>query len=183
MKTALVTGGTSGIGLCAARELAAAGYTVYTFSRRGAGPAGMTHLAVDVTDEEAVQQAVAKIISETDRLDLVLHWYIAVAAIVLLILKQWLPIPGWIPLLIAAVWLLRALVVQLLGGDLLNQLAFGDDAVLCGNQSKLCQNMGGNQEGNAALPVQPQDQLSDLYNTRRIQAVHRLVQDQELRPA
>ena len=73
MKTALVTGGTSGIGLCAARELAAAGYNVYTFSRRGTGPAGMTHLAVDVTDEAAVQQAVARIVSETDRLDLVLH--------------------------------------------------------------------------------------------------------------
>ncbi len=73
MKTALVTGGTSGIGLCAAQELLKAGYTVYTFSRRGSGPAGMTHLAVDVTDEAAVVQAVDTIISRENRLDLVLH--------------------------------------------------------------------------------------------------------------
>ena len=73
MKTALVTGGTSGIGLCAAQELLKAGYTVYTFSRRGSGPAGMTHLAVDVTDEAAVVRAVDAIISRENRLDLVLH--------------------------------------------------------------------------------------------------------------
>ena len=73
MKTALVTGGTSGIGLCAAQELAKAGYSVYTFSRRGVGPAGMTHLAVDVTDESAVTQAVDTIFRRENRLDVVLH--------------------------------------------------------------------------------------------------------------
>lgn len=58
---ALVTGGTSGIGLCTALELQKAGYAVYTFSRRGDGPDGMTHMQVDVTDEAAVQAAVQKI--------------------------------------------------------------------------------------------------------------------------
>lgn len=68
---AIVTGGTSGIGLCTARALAGAGYTVYTFSRRGTGPAGITHLCVDVTSESAVQRAVDRIAAEAGRLDLV----------------------------------------------------------------------------------------------------------------
>ena len=58
---ALVTGGTSGIGLCTAKALQKAGYEVYTFSRRGEGPSGMTHMPVDVTDEAAVRAAVEKI--------------------------------------------------------------------------------------------------------------------------
>ena len=73
MKTALVTGGTSGIGLCTARELAAAGYCVYTFSRRGNGPDGMIHLPVDVTDESDVAQAIASIAAPEGHLDLVVH--------------------------------------------------------------------------------------------------------------
>ena len=40
---AIVTGGTSGIGLATAQALCQAGYTVYTFSRRGGGPAGRQH--------------------------------------------------------------------------------------------------------------------------------------------
>lgn len=73
MKIALVTGGTSGIGLCAARELTASGWRVYTFSRRGEGPAGMIHLAVDVTDEAAVERGMTQILAAEGRLDLVLH--------------------------------------------------------------------------------------------------------------
>lgn len=70
MKVALVTGGTSGIGLCAAQELKAAGWKVYTFSRRGRGGCD---LAVDVTEEAAVEAAVAQIIAAERQLDLVLH--------------------------------------------------------------------------------------------------------------
>ena len=70
MKVALVTGGTSGIGLCAAQELKAAGWRVYTFSRRGGGGCD---LAVDVTEEAAVEAAVAQIIAAEQQLDLVLH--------------------------------------------------------------------------------------------------------------
>lgn len=73
MKTALVTGGTSGIGLCTAKELVKAGYSVYTFSRHGIGPAGMTHLAVDVTEDAAVMEAVDEILRRENRLDLVVH--------------------------------------------------------------------------------------------------------------
>lgn len=70
---AIVTGGTSGIGLCTARALAAAGYQVYTFSRRGTGPAGMTHLSVDVADEVAVRAAVDRVAAEAGGLDLVVN--------------------------------------------------------------------------------------------------------------
>lgn len=72
-RTAIVTGGTSGIGRSAAQALARAGYAVYTLSRRGRGPDGMTHLAVDVTDEAAIEAAVARVISEQGRLDLVVN--------------------------------------------------------------------------------------------------------------
>ena len=50
---ALVTGGTSGIGLETARALRSAGCRVYTFSRRAAEEGDETHFSVDVTDEES----------------------------------------------------------------------------------------------------------------------------------
>lgn len=70
---AIVTGGTSGIGLAAAQALARDGYTVYTFSRRGTGPDGMTHLAVDVTDEAAVAAAVKTVTAAEKQLNLVVN--------------------------------------------------------------------------------------------------------------
>jgi len=74
MKTvALVTGGTSGIGLAAARALAEAGWSVYTLSRRGSDLPGLHHLAADVTDETAVTAAVDTVIRQEGRLDLVVH--------------------------------------------------------------------------------------------------------------
>ncbi len=72
-RVAIVTGGTSGIGLCTAKALTAAGYAVYTFSRRGTGPSGMTHLCVDVADETAVQAAVERVAAEAGQLDLVVN--------------------------------------------------------------------------------------------------------------
>lgn len=72
-QVAIVTGGTSGIGLAAAVALNQAGYTVYTFSRRGSGSAGLSHMAVDVTDEAAVASAVARIADRHGRLDLVVN--------------------------------------------------------------------------------------------------------------
>ena len=56
-RVALVTGGTSGIGLCTARALAAQGCRVYTISRRGGAPEGaITHLQADVTREDQPQR-------------------------------------------------------------------------------------------------------------------------------
>lgn len=69
-KVAIVTGGTSGIGLATARALTAGGYIVYTFSRRG-GQA--RDLSVDVTDEAAVASAVSQVVTAEGRLDLVVN--------------------------------------------------------------------------------------------------------------
>lgn len=68
--TAIVTGGTSGIGQCAVRALEAAGYQVWTFSRRGGGE---RNLSVDVTDEAAVAAAVRQVAAENGGLNLVVN--------------------------------------------------------------------------------------------------------------
>lgn len=70
---ALVTGGTSGIGLCTANYLASRGCTVYTISRRAEGAAGMRHLAADITDAQAVARAVSQIIAEAGRIDILVN--------------------------------------------------------------------------------------------------------------
>jgi len=71
--TALVTGGTSGIGLETAKALAARDVRVYTLSRRPAELDGITSLQADVTDEEAVREAVRKIKEEAGRLDILVN--------------------------------------------------------------------------------------------------------------
>ena len=50
-KIAIVTGGSSGIGLEAAKALSASGCKVYEFSRRDVTLEGISHMSVDVTDE------------------------------------------------------------------------------------------------------------------------------------
>lgn len=70
---AVVTGGTSGIGLCTANYLSAHGCTVYTISRRAEGAAGMRHLAADITDPQAVAHAVSQIASEAGRIDILVN--------------------------------------------------------------------------------------------------------------
>ena len=73
MKTAIVTGGTSGLGLAAAQALAAKGLRVYALSRHGAPGPGMTSLACDITDADAVERTVAAIEAEAGRIDLVVN--------------------------------------------------------------------------------------------------------------
>lgn len=70
---ALVTGGTSGIGLETARALRSAGCHVYTLSRRGAEPGDARHFSVDVTDEKALEEAVQSLIRQEGRLDIVVN--------------------------------------------------------------------------------------------------------------
>ena len=73
MKTALVTGGSSGIGRSTAAALKNAGFAVYEFSRRNVPQDGIKHISVDVTDETAVQKAVGEILSEAGKLDIVVN--------------------------------------------------------------------------------------------------------------
>lgn len=62
-RVAVITGGSSGIGLNAARALRDRGLKVYELSRRAenAEP-GVAHLQADVTDEVQVDAAVAEIL-------------------------------------------------------------------------------------------------------------------------
>ena len=73
MKTAIVTGGTSGLGLAAAQTLAEKGLRVYALSRHGAPVPGVTSLACDITDADAVERTVAAIEAEAERIDLVVN--------------------------------------------------------------------------------------------------------------
>lgn len=68
-RVALVTGGSSGIGLATAKALAASGLTVYEISRREISTPGVKHLGADVTDEAAVRAAVQSLTDAEGRLD------------------------------------------------------------------------------------------------------------------
>ncbi len=72
-KIAIVTGGTSGIGLCTASALHEKGCKVYTFSRREFSDPRFTHLRVDVTDPESAETAVRKVYEMEGRLDIVVN--------------------------------------------------------------------------------------------------------------
>lgn len=72
-KIAVVTGGTSGIGKATALALKDAGFTVYELSRRAEGVEGLRHIAADVTDESAVNAAVAQIAAEAGHIDVLVN--------------------------------------------------------------------------------------------------------------
>ncbi|MFC9351493.1 oxidoreductase [Arthrobacter sp. NPDC057013] len=77
-KVALVTGGSSGIGEVAARELKDAGFTVYAAARRtdrmaALEQAGIRTLALDVTDAESARAAVERIIQDEGRVDVLVN--------------------------------------------------------------------------------------------------------------
>lgn len=69
-KVALVTGGSSGIGLATVHQLVKAGVTVYEISRRDIAIEGATHLKGDVTDEAAMQEVVDAVLSKEGQLDI-----------------------------------------------------------------------------------------------------------------
>ena len=73
---ALVTGATRGLGLQLARALARRNYTVYGAGRwppEEEAPAPFHRLPLDVDDEHAVHEAVAKVLSEAGRIDLLVN--------------------------------------------------------------------------------------------------------------
>ena len=78
VKTALVTGASSGIGAATARRLARLGYTVYAAARRTDRMAALKEHGIrtepaDVTDDAALVSLADKIISATGRIDVLVN--------------------------------------------------------------------------------------------------------------
>ncbi|MDL9945392.1 SDR family NAD(P)-dependent oxidoreductase [Gordonia sp. ABSL11-1] len=72
-RTALVTGGSRGVGQGVATALLADGWTVYVTSRRGTGPDGTIALACDHTDDDAVAGVFETIARDAGGLDLLVN--------------------------------------------------------------------------------------------------------------
>jgi NAD(P)-dependent dehydrogenase (short-subunit alcohol dehydrogenase family) len=74
-RVAVVTGSSSGIGDAVARRLAAAGFRVFGACRRApADPVtGIEHVAVDVNDDSSVRGAVADVLRDAGRIDLLVN--------------------------------------------------------------------------------------------------------------
>lgn len=70
-KIAIVTGGTSGIGLATVQALTCADVQVYALSRHPA--AGLNHIVCDVSDERAVQGAVEQVLAREGRVDILVN--------------------------------------------------------------------------------------------------------------
>jgi NAD(P)-dependent dehydrogenase (short-subunit alcohol dehydrogenase family) len=77
-KVALVTGASSGIGEATARQLAAAGLTVYAAARRAGRMQKLTEvgihpIAMDVTDDTSMRAGVQAILNEQGRIDVLVN--------------------------------------------------------------------------------------------------------------
>lgn len=72
-KTCVITGGTSGIGLCTALEMKSRGYEVFDISRRTEGVSGIYHISADVTDEQRIEAAIREIMDKTGRIDILIN--------------------------------------------------------------------------------------------------------------
>ncbi len=70
MLTALVTGGSSGIGRACAAALAEQGCRVYEISRHEKPQPAVTHITADVTDETAMLSAAAEVYAQSGRIDI-----------------------------------------------------------------------------------------------------------------
>lgn len=72
-KVVFITGGSSGIGKAAAEALRDMGCTVYEGSRRESVLPGITHLALDVTDEASAVRAVNEVIAREGKIDVLIN--------------------------------------------------------------------------------------------------------------
>ena len=72
-RVVLVTGASSGIGSACARHLAGRGYRVYGTSRLGGSLEGVTMLAMDVTVDASVEEAVSAVLAKEGRLDVLVN--------------------------------------------------------------------------------------------------------------
>lgn len=70
---AIITGGTSGIGLATANALRDSGAKVYVLSRKKAALDGLTHMVCDVSDESAVRETVNEILTREGRIDILVN--------------------------------------------------------------------------------------------------------------
>ncbi len=78
MKTAIVTGASSGIGAAVARRLNVMGYTVYAVARRfelmaPLADVGIRPVRVDITHDAALAALVSRVIAETGRIDVLVN--------------------------------------------------------------------------------------------------------------
>ncbi len=73
MKTVLITGASSGIGLAAARKFRDNGWRVFGLCRREFSEEGVEYVRCDVTDEERVKAAFAEIKDRAGSLDLLVN--------------------------------------------------------------------------------------------------------------
>lgn len=72
-KVVVITGASSGIGLATAKLFARKGYAVYGLSRRKMNIKDFSEIQADVNDDDSVKRAVAEILSQEGRIDILIN--------------------------------------------------------------------------------------------------------------
>ena len=72
MRTLLITGGSSGIGLAAVQLFVEKGWQVFELSRSGKSSDSVCHVSCDVTDEESVIRALDEVKKQVQTIDVVI---------------------------------------------------------------------------------------------------------------
>ena len=70
---AIITGGSNGIGKATATLLSEKGFKVYEFSRSGSDFDNVTHITADITNEEAVKNAVNEVFEREGKINLLVN--------------------------------------------------------------------------------------------------------------